>query len=160
LVCKEQHCFNLTEIAGVPTGIYRDNLSDGKSTDFYSSFGSASRGLRKLTPGAIAGIVLGSISSCILAFWLWKCWRRKTEKTKMGNRVGPSQAERDAVARSEADVYLVLQSGGEREVSTSLPRSGTRGNADLIGVAHREDSTEEIIAELPPAYHEVVKNSR
>jgi hypothetical protein len=160
LVRKEQHRFNLTQIAGAPTGMYRDDLSDGKSTDFYSSFGSASRGSRKLTPGAIAGIVLGSISSCILTLWLWKCWRRKTEKTEMGNRVGPSRAERNAAAHSEADIYLALQPRGEREVATSLPQSGTRAHADPIRVANGERITEETFAEPPPAYHEVVKNSR
>jgi hypothetical protein len=155
---REQHRFGLTQVSGAPTGIYRDVLSDSKSTDFYSSFGS-SRASRKLSPGAIAGIVLGSIAICVLALWLWKCWRRKTKKMKMRKCSGPPQAERNTVARSEADVYLPLHTRGKSGASTSLLQSGTRPNTDTMGVAHRESSTEGSVPEPPPAYHKVVENS-
>jgi hypothetical protein len=156
---KEQHRFNLTQVLGVPTGIYPDNLPDSKSTDFYSSF-ATSRGSRKLGPGTIVGVVFGSVSSCALALWLWRCWRRKAKMTKMGNQVGPPQAEPNTVVRSEADVHIALQPRGEREMSTSLPQSGTLAHADPICVANGERMTEETFAEPPPAYHKVVNNPR
>jgi hypothetical protein len=156
---REQHRFNLTRISGAPTGMNRGVLSDSTSTDFYSRFGS-NHGSRKLSPGAIAGIVLGSIAICVLALLLWKCWRRKAKKMKMGNSSAPSQTERDAVLRSEADVHLPLQPRGKSGASTSLLQLGTRPNTDTMGVAHTESRTEESVPEPPPAYYKVVNNSR
>jgi hypothetical protein len=149
----EQHRFNLTQVSGAPTGLHRGVLSESKSTDFYSSFGSSHNlaGEKKLSPGAIAGVALGSIFGSILVFWLCKRCNRKARKKDR-----PSSAERDAAARGEAGVYLAPRLRGERAASTSSPRLGARASQDRVEVTRAEDNAGEIVAKPPPAYHEVV----
>jgi hypothetical protein len=122
-----------------PIGIVDETIQN-TTTEAGPITAPSSKGNNNLNAGDIAGIVLGVVAGILLsmglAFW---CWRR--ERKKKRKRVDTPSVE-GAPQRTE----------GEQGQSVELQR------VERGGVERRVDRDED--GEVPPAYHEVVRNDQ